>query len=105
MRDTKRNFQNSRALTVLLSSLFVPFSSIHGDEASITVDCSCETKQTTSWCETNIGEFQTLTYGVSGFQKPGQPLTDGQLAEFCRRHADAACLCDDVKHYSGKIRE
>jgi hypothetical protein len=75
-----------------------------GDEPTITVDCACQTKKNPSWCETNIGDFAEHTYVMGGFRKPGEPLSDGELATFCQRHADAICQCDNVKHFKGTIR-
>lgn len=74
-----------------------------GDEAPITVNCACQTKKNPSWCAMKTGDFETIHWSQSGFQKPGGPLDKQALALFCQRHADAACQCSDQKHFSGTI--
>jgi hypothetical protein len=90
---------------VLSATLFILSASTFGDEDTIVIDCACQTKKNPSWCETNIGDFAEHTYAVSGFRKPGKPLTAPELATFCQRHADATCQCDDVKYFKGSIRQ
>jgi hypothetical protein len=92
-----------RLLHLTIALLLLSANGI-GDEATITIDCTCQTKKNPSWCEINVGDFAEHTYVVGGFRKPGEPLRDGELATFCKRHADAICQCDDVKRYKGTIR-
>jgi hypothetical protein len=91
-------------LPLVAIALFVVSASGVGEEATISVDCACQTKKNASWCEVNIGDFEEHTYVVGGFRKPGKPLSEGELATFCKRHADAICQCDDVKHFKGAMR-
>jgi hypothetical protein len=86
-------------------AMVVMSASSPGDEPTMTVDCSCQTKKNPSWCETNIGDFENHTFAVTGFRKPGNPLDAGALALFCQRHADAICQCSDVKYFKGVIGE
>lgn len=85
-------------------ALIVVSASSPGDEPTMTVDCSCQTKKNPSWCETKMGDFESHTFAVTGYRKPGTPLDADALALFCQRHADLTCQCGAVKYFTGSVR-
>jgi hypothetical protein len=68
----------------------------------VTVDCSCRTKGNPSWCETNLGQFQTIKWAQNPFKPDDADWDAAFLAEYCQRHADIGCMCTDVKYFEGK---
>jgi hypothetical protein len=71
---------------------------------TVTVDCSCKTKANPSWCETDMGSFNTVSWAQNPFKPEDADWDAPFLAEYCRRHADNSCLCPDVKYFEGKER-
>ena len=92
-------------MTLIIVLMLTLSNASHGDDdKSITVDCSCKTKNNASWCATNLGDFQEITFVVTGYRKPDGDLTPQEIALLCKRHADSACLCEDVRNFSGTVR-
>ena len=105
MKSRHLGLQAIAAFVPLAIMLVAASSSSRSDEATMTIDCTCQTKKNPSWCGTKIGDFFQHQYVVTGFQKPGAPLDTQALATFCHRHADAECLCDADEYFSGAVRQ
>ena len=90
------------SVSIVLVSLSGPSA---GDEPGVVVNCSCQTKKNPSWCETKLGDFEEHRWNVKGYNNPNHPLDKDGLALFCKRHADAPCLCDDIKNFQGTIEK
>ncbi|MGO6943421.1 hypothetical protein [Rhizobium johnstonii] len=70
---------------------------------TVTVNCVCETKKNPSWCELPMGDFEEISYWRLAAEPPSDPWTPGFTAEYCKRHREDTCLCDNIQRFRGTV--